>query len=1616
MTGKQDKLGDYLLDRAAFEHGPFRFIHGRDATSGVPVLIKTTVEDHAAAGGHALDREFEFLSAHETLTRTVALRPLRRVYHEHATYAVFERFPGAPLLTLSAEQPAASMVELSRHLCRALATIHERGLVHGRLDGRAVLWDGSTGELRLMNFHATSPPGSDLLKVPLAELSPEVAPEQTGRTNLEVDQRADLYALGVLLFRLSCGRPPIDWPGPREGQHAVLTEAPASIRAHRPELSAQWERLILDLLAKEPSDRPANTSAVLSRLDALDESDSMAEAPPFFTEPRSVCGRDAEFRMLSELTRAVARGRAMTLLVEGAAGSGKSRLVDTFARQTSLEWRFVAGKFDQFQRGVPYSALVAALRGHVERLLTEPASAVDRVRARCSTIDDGMRATLVSAIPDLARLLGDSNGPPALGIAEAHNRFLNAFDILLTVLQDPQRPTLLFLDDVQWADPATINILLELFLERERGPGLLVLAHRPLIAAERPWVDGALERFRGADSTRALALHPLSAAETEALCNSVCPCVNLKTLAACVHRRSQGNPLFAVATLQVFRQQGVLEPLGDPAEGPAWRFVEARAAELAPATDSVIDVILERLSRVPPRLGALLEVASCIGHEFELELLSQVFARPTRTIHEELSQVLDAGLVMPVSGSDAHARPPSFRFVHDRIQQAIHAALSDQQRVEYDLRLGRAMLADERSLDERSFRAAEHLWRSRSELNPAEKDRLAQLSLLAGQRARDSVAYEVAVRHLGRAFELASEDGEPVGAIRMELAECLYLSSEFEAADEHFETLLDSANTNIARAAVLRSRMTLYLHMQRYHEAIVVGRRALRFLGVRLPGRAAALRIPAKFARVRLAMGGRTPGQLAAGDSEPSEAHAMALEILILLWTPCFWIDQPLSIVVGLELMQLTLTGGFTPESPMAFVCHGILRHLGLGQYEVGIEFGLEAERMLRPGASPFVGDRVRFLSLTFFGPFLRENRRNVEAYELALAKCIDHGEHVFAACCLDGITTSVPIAGFRLSDARARLEACRSSARRVGSAPSGALASVVIAWCDQLSGSADPDAMAGQTAVEALEHEAYSGFARLLEMVTNYLWGNDELVQRLSKQLRFNLIVQSNPLHNALYELFSHLASCRRAGRSSQRRLRRLRRLSELYPQNFDAMFSLARAEAHRTRGEVEHSNQCYRRAVELAASHDHYLVHAVACERLATFHEVRGDREGFVHELRVTAASYDRWGAMAKVEQLARAYPSIDLRTRPRNLGVDLASQVLDIDAMMAASRAIAQEVEPEKLVATALRVAVQIGGAQSGALLRPQDDDWSLAGTHPPSPDAQPRALSDALLPNTIIQYVAQSERELRVVDPSEDGRFEDDPYLLSVRPRVVYCAPLAHRGQLLGLLYLENRVSSSVLTPSQCRVVAMLGRLSAIALGNADFHKVQLEALQAKIRPHFLFNVLTGVAELVLEDQDSAERAVVKLAHLYRYMLTSTVDQVVTLEDELRITKSYLDLEKIRFGDRLDYVVDVIGDPSRVWLPALVLQPLAENAVRHGISDKPEGGKIAVRVEIRDDVCELIVQDDGVGWQGQSRGTGVGLRSIHDRLALHFGAGSSPEIEDNDGVTVRLRIPTGPAPGR
>lgn len=1461
------QLGEqlYVGPRATLSRG----IRLRD---NARVLIKTPYSPRPSARDVA-----DFVHEHSVLLKlagTPVLGALALEEIDARPWLVLEDSGGQPLdrVAYRYREPARAAA-LGAKIAAALADVHRRGVVHRDLKPQhiLVLEDGT---VRLTGFRMASLLRVDNSVAVIQGSLAYMAPEQTGRMNRPVDKRADLYALGVTLYGLLTGRLPFEATDPLELIHAHIARAPPAPESLDERVPPSVSALVLKLLSKHAEDRYHGAAAVerdlLRCVEALDRGDKgpfvlgTDDAPDEFRVSHRLYGREPEVAQLIDgFERARSGPSCVVSLVGGYSGIGKTSVVGALFQPVVRErGRFVSGKFDQYKRDIPYATLVQAFRDLMRDILVAGEASLEEWRALLRGALGANGAVIVDVIPEVEAVVGPQPEVPQLDPQEAQNRFEAVLLAVVRVFARRDHPLVIFLDDLQWADAATLGVL-KLLARKAEVPGLqLVLAYRD------NEVDAASPFQRCIDAMRASGCTvdsiPVRDLRTVDVTRLVADTVSrnaddpaVRRLAELIGTKAGGNPFFVNEVLQALDTRGLFT---FDRELRGWNWDEAAIASIDVA-HNVIDLLVERLRNLPGLTQTALKLASCIGNRFTLGTLAGVLDLPIDSVSSALFVALEQGLIVAVNDAIGEAR--AHRFHHDRIQQAAYSLLSEAERCETHLGIGRRLRdSPDRGGDDALFDVVKHLDNAAHLIvDPAERQQLIELNLSASRRAKTAIAWEPARLYLEAAVSLFAVDAwtthyaTTFQTVR-ELAQCEFLTGHFERAEKRFDGLRRRASTNSQRADVATLQVRLYVLTGRYDQALAVGLDELELLGESFPSDDASVGDALVEERRRLTtqLGGRDVRSILELPLISNEEKRAAIALLASL-PPAVYSRRPAIFpILAMKSVNLSLQYGNCEASCFGYSMYAMLlsaaegdpqRGFALSEASIALNARLRDRKLLgtvlhvhanhivfwkRPyseaiplleraySANLDVGDLTIAAYTVLMGAWLAlERGQSLTQVDQALAVFegwIRGTRHETARDAVQLQRQFVRALAGKTLDPRslstAEFDADAARARIAAAGLDTALAMhdvlrVMLAWYHR--DFSDADAWLTRAAVSLP-----SAFCLPLETTWTFfdaltaaaLWDGASSTERPALQAR---VVRAELL---------------------------LRGWASNCPENFDARHALVAAEASRLDGRLFEAQRGYERGAQEARQTGMLALEAVACMLAERAHRAVGLSKATEAWLREQHDVLEQWGAVCLTQALEAANPNVLRATVSSGLGEEtLRVQPAQFDALAAvkASQALSREFAVESLTQTLLRIVLENAGAQRAVVLLSRDGKLEVAGAS--SVDGNMGKPSTGL-PLSLVRYVERTRSTVVLADALGDATFGEDAHFVETRARSVLCMPIVVRGQLAGALYLENALASGAFSPERLSLLEVLSAQLAICLENASLYKEREERAAEAVR--------------------------------------------------------------------------------------------------------------------------------------------------------------------------------------
>jgi len=1470
------KDGEFVLYRGLSQTKP--------ETSPRSILALSPITEHPApATVKKLEHEF---ALKDDLDPEWAIRPIALTQQGSRTILLFEDLNGEPLDRLPGRPlELKEFLRLGIALAASLGQVHRRGLIHKDIKPSNVLANSAMDQTWLTGFGIAS----RLTRERGAAEPPEfiagtlayMAPEQTGRMNRSIDSRSDLYAFGVTLYELLTGTLPFTASDPMEWIHCHIARQPLPPAERLKGIPQVVSAIIVKLLAKTPEERYQTAAGVESDLRRCIEDWDRGGAvhdfalgqhdrPDGLLIPEKLYGREREIStLLACFERVVKSGKPELVLVSGYSGIGKSSVVNELHRELVLtRGLFASGKFDQLKRDIPYATVAQALQTLIRQILGKPEVEMSRWREQLRQALDPNCALVTDLIPELKFIIGEQPAVPDVSPAATKVRLQTAIRGLIGVFARVEHPLALFLDDLQWLDAATLDLLESILVESELHHLLLVGAYRDNeVDAAHPLMRKLSALRRSGAVVTELVLGPLTQEDFthwfgdafQAEAESVRP------LARLVHEKTAGNAFFANQVLQELAEDGLVT-FDSAHHGWRWALEPIRAKGY---TENVVDLMVGKLSRLPLTTQEALKSLACLGNTADTSTLAMIHGTSEEQLHSHLWEALH--LEMIVRSDD------SYRFVHDRVQEAAYCLVSEGQRAPEHLRIGR-LLARQVTPDKREesvFEIVGHFNRAAALIvSQEERNEVAALNLAAGKRAKKAAAYNSALKYLTAGATLVVTDQQRrdlVFELEIHRTECEFLTGEVTSAEERLRMLSSRTLSVAERAAVVCIQADIYLALQTPERVLLEGAACLRQAGFAIPLRPTESDARTVFDGTCSRLDGIGINEVAALPIMTNPTSRAILNMLPKLETCAASLDRTFEVLIICSAVALTLERGIHDTSCLAFTQLGYLAAWRYGNFEAGFRFGqLGYELVERTGLRRFE-DYVVLNFSALLMPWAKHVASCLPVIRRAFDVAHNNGDRLWAAASLHVLLSKLLLAGNSLVEVEAETEASLAYCRVAAFPDYIDAVSTQAALIRNLRGSTRQFGLLDDDRFDELRIENHFANESHLPVIQCWYWirklqarflaGDYMAALEASRRAQDSLTSLAGTLERAEYEFYSglvHAALCQSPSSDDGRQhleaivahLRQLEIWAQHCPENFENRAALLAAEIARIEARDYDAAQLYENAIRSARQSGFLHSECLALEIAARFYMARGfDRIAKTY-LRDARYGYQQWGADGKVQQLDRLYP--ELKQEPPVAGptatITVPVEGLDLATVIRVSQAVSGEIVLEKLLDIVMRNAMEHAGAERGLLIFPQGDRLQMKAEAISVGDrlavhTLEAAISPADVPESVVRYVMRTQEQLIIEDASVPTFLPTDEYLHEKRPRSVACLPLLKQGILIALLYLENKLVSNVFSPARLKLLEVLASQAAISLENSRlYHEIRLAEEALRQSEHQLRDVI------------------------------------------------------------------------------------------------------------------------------------------------------------------------------
>jgi len=1460
----------------------------QDEKSGQLMLVKTTdSSDPSNLANMKLYNEFEIL-------KDLNINGVRKVYkidqNGGAPELMLEFIEGSTITKFFEEgnQSLATLLKIAIEIAEALEGLHKARIIHKDINPENILVSKADISIRLIDFGI-----STKMDLKLEHLgNPEklqgtlryISPEQTGRMDRVIDNRSDLYSLGITFYELLTGHLPFEGDTPLELIHANLTQMPPppslftlNINGGQGIIPGMLSDIVMLLLAKDPQDRYKGAAGLrydlTQCLSLLNSDGSISEfqlrshdVSDRFILPEKLYGMDKEVSFLKDMFNETGKGKTEIIMVKGYSGVGKSTLVRALYRELSgMNGLLVSGKFDQLQKNIPHSAFVEAFSKLVELLLSENDHNLNKWKSRITQALGGLGKVLTNVVPDLEKLIGIQDEVPELPTIDAQNRLEFLMREFVKCIADKEHPLLIFIDDLQWADEASLAFLKQLCIDSSIQGLLLIGTYRdnevdashPLhmtlneITSERKIQEVNIKNLES-ESINQLVADTLGSTLGEAL--------KLSTL---IKEKTGGNAFFVFQFLKSLYEGGGITYNYSINK---WEWDDTRIKEMR-ITDNVVDLLTKSLNKLPEASLEALKMASCIGNTFRLKYLGTILSEPSKEIYTRLETAVREGFIYPIQNqswgisfiTEDAADKLEFAFRHDKIQQAVYGLIPQHETDHLHLSIGRLLLEGKSKEDIQT-----EIFKIVNQLNPGikrivepeERLQVAELNLVAGIKARQSAAYGQALLYFSAGIDLLNLiPWQNQYTLCLELysgaSECAYLSGNSDKMEVLVAEVLGNAKDILDKIPVYNTLVDAYTGGHDLPKAITAGLEALNGLGVRFPSNPKMLHIFQGLGKTKMKLAGKKIEDLVNLPEMTDPYMLQAMPLMERISPAAYMSGSQLFPLLVFRMVDISLKYGNSSLSAFGYASFAITLSGVLGDYDGGFRFAEMSKKLLEKYQDEVYKVKVYFVNYCFVRHWKMHANTMIEplmeAYRSGLmAGNLFSGNWVACYALTWKYFTAQP-----LETLQTELNSFTGSFRQLKQYGAFNLADILLHTVNRLT---DPEKVSavlgnGQISEEALLQRCFDAhdktavfFLHLHRMQLNYLFGDYEKARSCAKDAEAFLEAVVGLHYIPLYHFYRSLvilANPKSTGKdlkSVRSSMKKMKLWAKHAPENFMHKFHLLEAEWAARHNENENARKAYDKAIILSRENNFLQEEAIALERASLFYD-KLNIPHLSHSLHQEMIRiYTQWGAVAKLRQLGSN--NIAEKTK-RFTGTgstytteSYGTEMLDMESVLKASAMLAGEIDPDRLIPGFMRIIMENSGADRSVLLLNEPDGLHIkAGVSVKSGEVE---MVDFLLdeniartafaiPQSVIRFSVNSLKVLTINDTSRDHEFKKDSYFLEKQVKALTCFPILNQKKLVGVVYLENSLLQDVFSEERREVLNIIGSQFAVTLENIRLYQ-------------------------------------------------------------------------------------------------------------------------------------------------------------------------------------------------
>lgn len=1473
----------------------------REATdNGGYEIVKVLNSTHPSAEKVAqFNNEYEFTSGVKISGIRKATKK-ERISNRHAL--VLEWVDGKTLRK-TMEESRPDMEEILRIAIDAagiLAEVHQHHIIHKDINADNILIEPN-GDVRIIDFGISSRVNlkASHLENPnrLEGTLTFISPEQTGRMNRIVDYRSDLYSFGVVLYFLLSGKLPYDSVDPLELIHCHIARKADSLHEVDSKIPRALSDIVDKLMSKNAEDRYQSATGLqadlqtcrkqLERTGVIDDfALGQEDHSGIFSIPEKLYGREKELARLMRAFLRVSSGRTEMLLVAGYSGTGKSSLVHEVHKPiTEKRGYFVTGKFDQFQRNIPYYAVIRAFSDFIDLLLTEDEETLNRWRETFNEALAPNGKVLTDVIPNLELIIGEQPEVPELNAMDAQNRFNHVFGQFVGAIATREHPLVLFIDDLQWADSPSLSLIQSLNTDTGNQAMLFIGAYRDNeVDKDHPLLRVVEQVDETATRVTRIELENLTEQNVNDI---VADTINVeasevKQLAKNVYDKTHGNSFFTIEFLKSLHHEGLIS---FDLESRTWKW-DIDSISKASFSNNVVELMSGKIEKLEESTTEILKLAACIGNQFDLATLALISEQSKPDALKSLWPAVEEGLLIPLDNeyrfvelADEIPDLPEadFKFSHDRVQQAAYSLIAEQKKAETHLRIGRLMLNDPEIDDEDMFDIINHFDVGMELVtDPSERDELAKLNLKAADKAMASVAFIPAEKYCATAKMLINEDwvnkyDEALKSYIM-LGHVKYVLGDFESAGELLFEALKQAKTNLEKVNVYFRIVELYMAQLDYPTAVKHGRDALKLLGIEWKDEEGQQTLGQYMGEIQGMMEGKMPHDFL-DMPMMTDPEKIAAVTMLAVMAPSLYILAQLEAwaLVIVIVVNLSMKYGMTKDTPFAFANYSQLLNMHQ-QYAASYAFVETAAEMIDRGGPTFQDEKVKtlFMKSEYVMSYVKPMRETEAVSQESFQAGLDCGNNLFL-CWIDLHRSFTRFyQGSPLPELLEKQEVAIKRNTRIGMVQAVNVIRGIYILIQYLLENESPGE--GEHEAGLAYMEEVTGANDLFSMMQYPLFycsvlnmiGQPEKAEAQIAPFVQNQSGAGNPVIESAKNFYQSLTLLRVWKDADDAKKKEIEETvaqnQELLgvwvqncPENYEGKFLLLQALQAQNNGKDLEAIELFDKAIDKLQESLFIQEAAMANELAARFYLSKNMKKAAGAYIREAAYLYGNWGGWKVVNYLRETYPDFmkstgstrtatinPLKTVTTTMTVSTTtggiSQQLDMTSILKASQAISSEIKLESLLTKMIGILMEGAGAERGFLLMTKDDSFVVQAESKMGDDEVKVMVGQPVSENewvadSIVAYVSRTKEDVVLDDASQMGRFISDPVIMKNKTKSVICLPIIHHGEIFGMLYLTNDLSPAAFTPDRVELLKLLSGQAAVSIENSLVYEELEDRIEA-----------------------------------------------------------------------------------------------------------------------------------------------------------------------------------------